>query len=109
MQYLKTALCVNNSELIRKSIKKLLENSGFRVVGEADNGLTAIKLYDELKPDIVIMDIAMPELDGIQTLKKIKKVDKEARIIIISSSSHERKVQEAMIEGAIGFIIWPPS
>lgn len=70
---MKTALCVNNSELIRKSIKKLLENSGFRVVGEADNGLTAIKLYDELKPDIVIMDIAMPELDGIQTLKKSKK------------------------------------
>ncbi|AFM39737.1 response regulator containing a CheY-like receiver domain and an HTH DNA-binding domain [Desulfosporosinus acidiphilus SJ4] len=102
---MKRALIVNNSASERRSIKKLLENSGFVVVGEAENGLRGIKFYHELNPDFVTMDISMPELDGIETLKIIKKIDKDARIFIIASSDHEQKVQEAMESGAVGFIL----
>ncbi|SPF56589.1 Chemotaxis protein CheY [Candidatus Desulfosporosinus infrequens] len=104
---MKRVLIVDNSVLLRLSLKYLFENIGFEVAGEADNGLTAVKLYKDLKPDVVTMDISMPELDGIEALKMIKTIDKDARIIIISALGHELKVKEAISAGAIAFIEKP--
>lgn len=102
---MKRALIVDDSALKRRSIKNLLETSGFEVVGEADNGLTAIQLYNDLKPDIVTMDITMPKLDGLRAIKMIKEIDNGARIIIITSLGNEHQVKDAISLGAVGFIM----
>ncbi len=104
---MKRLLIVDDAIFMRLSLRIILEKSGFEVVGEACNGLEAIKLYKELKPDIVTMDITMPELDGIDALKIIKRIDKDARIIIISSVGQEVRVKEAVIAGAVAFIVKP--
>ncbi|KLU63957.1 chemotaxis protein CheY [Desulfosporosinus acididurans] len=102
---MKRALIVDDSALKRRSIKNLLETSGFEVVGEADNGLSAVQLYNELKPDMVTMDITVPKLDGIKVIKMIKEIDNSARIIIITSLGHEHQVKDAISLGAVGFIM----
>lgn len=104
---MKKVLIVDDAAFMRLCLKNILEDSGFTVVAEAENGFKAIQLYKQLKPDIVTMDLTMPELSGIDTIKMIKEIDKNARIIVISSMGHERVVREAIIAGAISFIVKP--
>jgi two-component system, chemotaxis family, chemotaxis protein CheY len=104
---MKKVLVVDDAAFMRLSLKMLLEKSGFDVVGEAENGLKAIQLYKQLKPDIVTMDLTMPEMGGIDAIKMIKAIDKEARIIVISSMGHEILVREAIVAGAVSFIVKP--
>lgn len=104
---MKKVLIVDDAAFMRLSLKMLLEKSGFDVVGEAENGFKAIQLYKQLKPDIVTMDLTMPEMGGIDAIKMIKAVDKNARIIVISSMGHEILVREAIMAGAISFIVKP--
>lgn len=104
---MKRVLVVDDAAFMRLSLKMLLEKLGFDVVGEAENGLKAVQLYKQLKPDIVTMDLTMPEVGGIDAIKMIKAIDKEARIIVISSMGHEILVREAIIAGAISFIVKP--
>lgn len=104
---MKRVLVVDDAAFMRLSLKMLLERLGFEVVGEAENGLKAIQLYKQLKPDIVTMDLTMPELGGIDAIKMIKSIDKDARIIVISSMGHEILVREAIVAGAISFIVKP--
>ena len=104
---MKKVLVVDDAAFMRLSLRMLLEKSGFDVVAEAENGLKAIQLYKQLKPDIVTMDLTMPEMGGIDAIKMIKAIDREARIIVISSMGHEILVREAIVAGAVSFIVKP--
>ncbi|MCR5587255.1 MAG: response regulator [Lachnospiraceae bacterium] len=100
-------LIVDDAAFMRMMIKDILTKGGFNVVGEAENGISAIQKYRELKPDLVTMDITMPEMDGIQALKEIKKEDEAARVIMCSAMGQQAMVIEAIQSGARDFIVKP--
>ena len=104
---MKRVLIVDDAAFMRMSIKNILTNYEYEIVGEAENGLEAVEKYKELQPDIVTMDITMPELDGIQALRMIKKLDPGASVVIVSALGQEAKMKEAIIYGAKGFIVKP--
>lgn len=104
---MKRVLVVDDATFMRISLKTILERNGFEVVGEAANGLEAIEKYFILKPDIVTMDITMPEMDGVQALGEIKKQDPSAKIVMISALGQESWVKKAVMQGAKGFVIKP--
>ncbi|MDF2820714.1 MAG: hypothetical protein K0R15_1155 [Clostridiales bacterium] len=103
----KSILIVDDAAFMRMMIKDILSKNGYNVVGEAENGLKAIEKYQELKPDLVIMDITMPELDGIQAVKKIKENDSSASIIMCSAMGQQAMVIESIQSGAKDFIVKP--
>ncbi|UMZ73372.1 response regulator [Natranaerofaba carboxydovora] len=100
-------LIVDDAAFMRMMIKDILTKNGFEVVGEAENGAQAVEKYDELSPDIVTMDITMPEKDGIQALKEIKGKDANANIIMCSAMGQQSMVIEAIQAGAKDFIVKP--
>jgi len=102
-----SVLIVDDAAFMRTSLKLMLEKNGFTVVGEADNGATAVQKYLELNPNIVTMDITMPVLDGIEATKKIKEVDPKAKVIIVSAMGQESYVRDAVVAGAKNFIVKP--
>jgi two-component system chemotaxis response regulator CheY len=104
---MKRVLVVDDAAFMRIALRTMLERCGFEVVGEADTGIKAIQLYKILKPDIVTMDLTMPELGGVDAIKMIKAIDNNARIIVISSLGHEITVKEAIVAGAMSFIVKP--
>lgn len=104
---MKKVLIVDDTTFMRESLKLMLKRNGFDVVGEAENGLVALKKYLDLKPDIVTMDITMPQADGLQALKMIKEVDPDCKIVMISALGQEAYVREAVLSGAKGFIVKP--
>lgn len=104
---MKRVLIVDDAAFMRISLKNIMDKAGYEVVGEAENGQVAIKKYKELKPDIVTMDITMPEMDGIQALKEIIKTDPAAQVVMITAIGQEGHVKDAVIAGAKGFIIKP--
>jgi len=100
-------LIVDDAAFMRLTIRKMLEKNGIEVVGEAENGIEAISEYNKLKPDLVTMDITMPEMTGIDALKEIMKQDSKARIIMITAMGQEALVKEAVMNGAKGFVVKP--
>ena len=88
-------------------VKGILSRNGYEVVGEAENGMKALERYKELKPDLVTMDITMPEMDGISAVKEIKKVDPNAKIVMCSAMGQQAMVIEAIQAGARDFIVKP--
>jgi len=100
-------LIVDDAAFMRLSMKMMMEKNGYEVVGEAENGAEAIIKYNELKPDIVTMDITMPIMDGLQALSQIMRLDSKAKVIMITAMGQETMVKEAVISGAKGFIIKP--
>lgn len=104
---MKRVLIVDDASFMRISLRTMLERNGFEVVGEAENGLEAINKYLTLKPDIVTMDITMPEMDGVQSLTEIKKHDPAAKIVMISALGQESWVKRAVMLGARGFVVKP--
>lgn len=104
---MKKLLIVDDAAFMRVSIRNMLQNSDIEIVGEAANGLMAVKMYKELSPDVVTMDITMPEMSGIEALKMIKGLDPQAKVIMVSSMGQERMVKEAIISGAKTFIVKP--
>lgn len=100
-------LIVDDAAFMRTSLKMMLERNGFEVIGEAENGETAIKKYQTLTPDIVTMDITMPKMDGIKSLQAIRAINKNANIVVISAMGKEELVREAIVYGAKGFILKP--
>ncbi|MGE5397851.1 MAG: response regulator [Chitinophagales bacterium] len=103
----KRILIVDDAAFMRMMIKDILTKNGYIVVGEADNGVNAIEKYQELKPDLVTMDITMPEMDGISAVKAIKNVDANARIIMCSAMGQQAMVIDAIQAGAKDFIVKP--
>lgn len=103
----KNILIVDDAAFMRMMIKDILTKNGYNVVGEAENGTKAIEKYAEVKPDLVLMDITMPELDGIEALKKIKEADPAALIIMCSAMGQQAMVIESIQAGAKDFIVKP--
>ncbi|AGF57376.1 MULTISPECIES: response regulator [Clostridium] len=104
---MKKVLVVDDAAFMRLSLKTSLEKNGYEVVGEADNGLKAVEMYKMLKPEIVTMDITMPEMDGIEALGEIMKYDPKAQVIMLSAMGQEVKIKEAVLLGAKGFVVKP--
>jgi len=100
-------LVVDDAIFMRRMISEILEENGMEVVGEADTGAAAIKLYNELKPDLVTMDIIMPEMNGIDAVKEIIAIDAQAKIVMCSALGQQALVQEALAAGARDFLIKP--
>jgi two-component system chemotaxis response regulator CheY len=103
----KRIMLVDDSSFARNMLKDILTKQGYDIVGEAKNGREAVELYDQIKPDLVTMDIAMPELDGIDALNRILEINPAARIIIISSANSREIVKHAVQEGALDFVVKP--
>ena len=104
---MKTVLVVDDAAFMRVTIKNMLEKNGYNVVAEAENGKVAVQRYKELKPDIVTMDITMPEMDGISALKAIMQEDKNAKVIMLSAMGQQGMVKDAVLAGAKGFVVKP--
>lgn len=103
----KNILVCDDAAFMRMMIKDILSKSGYNVAGEAENGVKAIEKYKEISPDLVLMDITMPEMDGIQALKEIKKVDAGAKVIMCSAMGQQAMVIESIQAGAKDFIVKP--
>lgn len=103
----KRILVVDDAAFMRMMIKEILTKNGFEVIGEASDGSEAVDKYKELKPDLVTMDITMPEMDGIAALKEIKKTDPNAKIIMCSAMGQQTMVIDAIQAGAKDFIVKP--
>ena len=103
----KSILLVDDAAFMRMMLKDILTKNGYNVVGEAENGVKAIEKYKELKPNLVILDITMPEMDGIQAAKGIKAADAEAKIIMCSAMGQQAMVIESIQAGARDFIVKP--
>lgn len=100
-------LVVDDSLIMRRNVSKTLEALGHKVIGEAKDGHEAITLYMRLKPDLVTMDITMPEMDGITAVKELKKIDKHTKIIMVTSHGQEEMVINAIRSGAGGYLLKP--
>ena len=100
-------LVVDDAAFMRMMIKDILIKHGYEVVGEATNGAEAMVRYKELAPDLVTMDITMPEMDGITAVREIKKLDPNARIIMCSAMGQQAMVLEAIQAGARDFVVKP--
>lgn len=103
----KNILICDDAAFMRMMIKDILTKNGYNVAGEAENGARAVEKYNELHPDLVLMDITMPEMDGIQALKKIKEGDASAKVIMCSAMGQQAMVIEAIQSGAKDFIVKP--
>ena len=103
----KNILISDDAAFMRMMIKDILTKNGYNVAGEAENGQKAVEKYAELKPDLVLMDITMPEMDGIQALKKIKALDPAATVIMCSAMGQQAMVIESIQAGAKDFIVKP--
>jgi two-component system chemotaxis response regulator CheY len=100
-------LIVDDAAFMRMMVKDILSKNGYTVVGEAENGAIAVDKYMELTPDLVIMDITMPEMDGLQAVREIRKRAPQARIIMCSAMGQQAMVIDAIQSGAKDFIVKP--
>ncbi len=103
----KTVLICDDAIFMRTMLRDILEQNGFNVIGEASNGEEALAKYQELKPDLVTMDIVMPVMSGIDSVKAICKVDSKAKILICSAMGQQALVVDAIQAGARDFVIKP--
>ena len=104
---LASVLLVDDAAFMRLNLKNIIEKLGFDVIGEAENGKEGIEKYKELEPDLVTMDITMPEMDGLDATKKIMNLDDEANIIMCSAMGQQNMVIDAIEAGAKDFIVKP--
>jgi two-component system, chemotaxis family, chemotaxis protein CheY len=103
----RTVLVCDDALFMRTMVKDILSQAGFTVVGEAENGQQAVEQYKKLKPDLVTMDIIMPEMGGIEAVKKIMEADPQARILMCSAMGQQALVLEAIQAGAKDFVVKP--
>ena len=102
----KVMIC-DDAAFMRMMIKDILTKNGYEIAAEAENGAIAVEKHPEAKPDLVLMDITMPDMDGIQALKKIKEIDANANVIMCSAMGQQAMVIEAIQSGAKDFIVKP--
>ena len=104
---MKSVLIVDDSVVSRKMLAKLIESSGYTVASQAINGKEALELYKKLSPDVVTMDITMPEMNGMDALKMIRDYDPNAKVVLITAAGQTEKKEQAMASGAAAFIVKP--
>ena len=104
---MKRVLVVDDSTFMRKYVKKMLETNGLQVIEEAENGVAAVIKYKVYRPDIVTMDITMPQMSGVEALKRIMEYDPGAKVIMITAMGQKVMMEEAIMIGAKSFIIKP--
>jgi two-component system chemotaxis response regulator CheY len=102
-----TVLVVDDNAFMRTSLREMLEGEGMVVAGEAADGNEAVRLYQELNPDVVVMDLVMPELDGMGAIRAIIEHDADARIVVCSGMGSNDSVSEAIAAGALDFLVKP--
>jgi len=100
-------LVVDDSVFARKNLAKIIEAFGGKVAGEAGDGCTAITEYDRVQPDIVLMDITMPQMEGIEAAERIVRQHPEARIVMVSSVGYQENIVAALQKGARHFVQKP--
>ena len=103
----KTVLIVDDIAFVRKTMKQILTSHGYKVVGEAENGIDAIEMYENTRPDLVTMDLVMPNMNGVVATRTIMKNDPDAKIVILSGMMQENLVTEAIMAGAKDYITKP--
>ena len=103
----KRIMIVDDAIFMRMKLKDIVEKNGYEVVAEAQNGADAIEKYRTERPEIVTMDITMPEMNGIEALKGIKRIDPHAKVLMCSAMGQQTMVMEAIQAGAIDFIVKP--
>ncbi len=104
---MKRVLIVDDSVFMLALIRTILENNGYEIVGQAETGAVAVELYKELRPDVVTMDITMPDMQGLDALKEILVFDSAAKVIMISAIQQEQMIALAENNGAKGFVTKP--
>jgi two-component system chemotaxis response regulator CheY len=102
-----TVLLCDDAMFTRTMLKGILVRAGHVVVGEADNGRAAVEQYTALRPQLVLMDIVMPDMSGLEAVRAICRVDPDACIVMCSAMGQQELVEEAIVAGAIGFILKP--
>ena len=103
----KSVLIVDDIPFVRQTLVQILSKAHYQVVGEAADGLEAVQQYAKLRPDIVTMDIVMPQMSGIDATRQIMKLDKNAKIVIVSAMGQENLLMEAINVGAKDFVLKP--
>lgn len=103
----KRVLIVDDAVFMRMKLRDILEKNGYEVIAEAKNGIDAIEKFKQDKPDLITMDITMPEMDGVSALKAIRTLDTDARVIMCSAMGQQSMVMEAIQSGALDFIVKP--
>ena len=104
---MKRVLIVDDSRVSRKILRNMLEVTGFEVAGEAIDGKEGFEFYKRLSPDVVTMDITMPGMNGLDSLKLIKEYDPDAKVIIITAAGQNEKKDDAKTLGAVAFVTKP--
>lgn len=103
----KSVMITDDAAVMRMMLKNILSSAGYEVVAEATDGREAVEKYQEFHPDLVTMDITMPEMDGIKAVKAIKAIDPQAKIVMCSAMGQKTLVLEAIEAGASNFIVKP--
>ena len=100
-------LVVDDAQFMRHLLKKLLTEAGFEIAGEAADGEEAVAKYEELRPDLVTMDVVMPALDGLGALARIRDLDPDAKVIMVSAVDQRESLLEAVRSGATDYVVKP--
>lgn len=100
-------LIVDDSRTSRKMLRNIIEEAGHTVVGEGKNGQEGVQLFQELKPDVVTMDITMPILDGVEAMKMIKAFKTDSKVIMVTAAGQRNKIIECLRDGADEFLAKP--
>ena len=101
-------LVVDDSMFARKNLQRILAMFGGEVAGEAGDGRAAIEAYEQIRPDLVLMDVTMPDMEGIEAAERIINLHPEARIVMVSSVGYQENVSESLRKGALFFVQKPP-
>jgi two-component system chemotaxis response regulator CheY len=100
-------LVVDDAMLMRRMIRDVAVEAGWEVVGEAKDGREGVALFDELRPDLVTMDVVMPEMGGLEALRRIRGLDPSARVVMVTALDQKQTIEEAIRDGALDFIVKP--